>query len=85
MADPQTKAHFIEPMLLPEGAGWEYEVKLDGYRAIAFRSGGHVHLRSRNNKHSTPASFKSLYRKRTGEELTPVSEHHRAASLPIQP
>ena len=56
MADPQTKAHFIEPMLLlrtnrlPEGAGWEYEVKLDGYRAIAFRSGGHVHLRSRNNK-----------------------------------
>lgn len=56
MADPQTKAHFIEPMLLlrtnrlPEGAGWEYEVKLDGYRAIAFRSGGHVHLRSRNDK-----------------------------------
>ena len=56
MADVQTKAHFIEPMLLlrtnrlPEGAGWEYEVKLDGYRAIAFRSGGHVHLRSRNDK-----------------------------------
>ena len=56
MADPQTKARFIEPMLLvrtnrlPEGAGWEYEVKLDGDRAIAFRSGGHVHLRSRNDK-----------------------------------
>jgi ATP-dependent DNA ligase len=25
-------------------------VKLDGYRAIAFRSAGHVHLRSRNDK-----------------------------------
>jgi ATP-dependent DNA ligase len=46
MADPQTRAHFIEPVLLlranrlPEGEGWECEVKLDGYRANAFRSGG---------------------------------------------
>ena len=35
MADPQTKARFIEPMLLvrtnrlPEGAAWGYEVKFD--------------------------------------------------------
>src|SRR5262245_42761239 len=34
---------------LPEGAHWSYELKLDGYRAIAFRTGGHVHLRSRND------------------------------------
>ena len=56
MAAFQTKAHFIEPMLLlrtdklPEGTNWAYELKLDGYRAIAFKSGGKVHFRSRNNK-----------------------------------
>jgi DNA ligase D-like protein (predicted ligase) len=49
-------ASFIPPMLLlktdklPEGSGWLYELKLDGYRAIAFKSGGKIHLRSRNNK-----------------------------------
>jgi len=35
---------------LPEGAQWAYELKLDGYRAIAIKSGGKVHLRSRNDK-----------------------------------
>jgi bifunctional non-homologous end joining protein LigD len=34
---------------LPEGPGWFYEIKSDGYRAIAFRSGGVIHLRSRND------------------------------------
>src|SRR6266446_5077916 len=42
--DPVWRAGFIEPMLLsrtnslPEGKNWLYELKLDGYRAIAFKS-----------------------------------------------
>jgi DNA ligase D-like protein (predicted ligase) len=50
------KAKFIPPMLLlktdalPNDSGWRYELKLDGYRAIAFKSGGKLHLRSRNDK-----------------------------------
>jgi len=30
-------------------ARWAYELKLDGYRAVAFTSDGRVHLRSRND------------------------------------
>src|SRR6478609_9168718 len=46
---------FIAPMQalavekLPEG-DWLYEVKLDGYRALAFKDSKDVRLVSRNNK-----------------------------------
>jgi bifunctional non-homologous end joining protein LigD len=52
---PKVIARFIEPMLLRTDAlpkdtdHWEYQLKLDGYRAIAFKTRGGVHLRSRND------------------------------------
>ncbi|HSQ43385.1 MAG TPA: DNA ligase D [Ginsengibacter sp.] len=33
-----------------DGKGWTYEVKWDGYRAIAYLNKGHVEIESRNNK-----------------------------------
>ena len=52
----RVKGRFIDPMLrlrtdnLPnDGDRWEYQLKFDGYRAIAFKTGGKIHLRSRND------------------------------------
>jgi len=36
---------------LPEGPGWVYELKLDGYRGQAIHDSRGVHLLSRNGKH----------------------------------
>jgi ATP-dependent DNA ligase len=35
---------------LPEGGGWRYEPKWDGFRTIVFRDGDEVHLQSRNGR-----------------------------------
>jgi ATP-dependent DNA ligase len=46
----------IDPQLarsakaLPEGNGWLYEPKWDGFRTIVFRDGADVHLQSRNGR-----------------------------------
>lgn len=39
---------------LPEGGSWVYELKLDGFRAVAIKSSGRVRLRSRNDKDFAP-------------------------------
>jgi bifunctional non-homologous end joining protein LigD len=55
---------FIEPMqaltvqALPAG-NWLYEVKFDGYRALAFKNGKEARLVSRNQRRSiTPNCLK---------------------------
>ena len=69
MASAKKKASFIEPMLLlrsetlPDDPNWIYELKLDGYRALAIKSRGKVELRSRNNNDFSsryPAIVKAL-------------------------
>jgi bifunctional non-homologous end joining protein LigD len=52
----KVKGRFIDPMLLlrtdglpNDGKHWEYQLKFDGCRAIAFKTGGKIHLRSRND------------------------------------
>jgi ATP-dependent DNA ligase len=69
MTQTKTKSFimFVEPMLcapvknLPQGPAWEYELKLDGYRALGLKSGGRARLFSRNGKDFS-ARFASVTR-----------------------
>lgn len=53
---PRGALSFVEPMKallvdrLPTGPEWIYEVKFDGYRALAIRNDGKISLMSRNAK-----------------------------------
>ena len=61
-SQPRRKVAFIEPMeclavtKLPDGPEWVYEIKLDGYRAVAIKSDGKLNLISRRRN-----SFNSQY------------------------
>ena len=71
-ASPKTEARFVEPMLArlvtkpPTGDGWQYEIKLDGYRAVVVKHGDSVELFSRRGNRFTKrypaiaAAFKRL-------------------------
>jgi bifunctional non-homologous end joining protein LigD len=68
-AAPAKKPGRYAPMLatlekdVPKGEGWLYEVKWDGYRALAYVAGGEVGLVSRNGNDLTarfPAVAKSI-------------------------
>ena len=64
---PKRSGRTYKPMLatlaedVPRGAGWTFEVKWDGYRAIATESGGDVTLTSRNGNDLT-TRFQSVAR-----------------------
>ena len=53
---PRREAAFVQPMeclavsRLPNGVDWVYEIKLDGYRAIAINSNGKLSLFSKNRE-----------------------------------
>jgi bifunctional non-homologous end joining protein LigD len=66
---PNREAGFVEPMeclavaQLPDGPEWVYEVKLDGYRALAINANGKLSLYSRRRKsfnRQYPAVFDAL-------------------------
>ena len=56
---PRAKPVFVTPMAaqvvkrLPDGDEWVYELKFDGYRALANKDHERVEIRSRKNKDLT--------------------------------
>jgi signal transduction histidine kinase len=60
---------------LPSGEQRLYELKLDGYRAIAFKRNGAIHLRSRNDN-----DFNARY----PEGLVNVRKHSQARNVLVR-
>jgi bifunctional non-homologous end joining protein LigD len=63
-ATPARLLDFAEPMKaklvdsMPSGGGWIYEIKFDGYRALALRAGSETRVLSRNQKISAANSLR---------------------------
>jgi bifunctional non-homologous end joining protein LigD len=88
----------LAPMLpttataLPEGPLWTYEVKWDGYRALAIKDGRRVQLLSRNQKDLTPdypSVVKAVSTVRTSTvvldgEIAAIDEHGRPSFQALQ-
>ena len=56
--------------VLPAGQAWSYEVKWDGYRALAVKDGPRVQLLSRNQKNLTQgAAVATCFEKPAGRGL----------------
>jgi bifunctional non-homologous end joining protein LigD len=72
----RTKGADYAPMLatladdVPKGGGWVFEVKWDGYRALAYLRGGEARLVSRNGNDLT-ARFESVAKALTAAVKTP--------------
>jgi ATP-dependent DNA ligase len=45
---PPMEAKLVDS--LPDGEGWQYEPKWDGFRCLVYRDGGNVHLQSKSGK-----------------------------------
>jgi ATP-dependent DNA ligase len=48
MTTPPMEAKLVDAP--PEGVGWQFEPKWDGFRCLAFRDGDHVELRAKSGK-----------------------------------
>ncbi len=48
LTTPPMEARLVED--LPEGPGWRFEPKWDGFRCLAFRAGGEVELKAKSGK-----------------------------------
>ncbi|MEA3032122.1 MAG: hypothetical protein QOH86_138 [Sphingomonadales bacterium] len=79
---PPMEAKLVDA--LPEGGGWQYEPKWDGFRCLVYRDGGEVYLQSKAGKalgRYFPEVVDSVLRMRAdrfvfdGELIIPVGGH----------